>query len=60
MTVSGLISGQTLAVFDASGRLVESCEAAEGETVLSLPGVHSGLHVLLVDGQPAVTFTVIR
>ena len=60
VTVTGIDPGSVLSVFDSSGRLVISCEAGGHEAVVTLPGTGSGLHVLLVDGSPALSFTVIR
>ncbi len=60
VSVSGISNGQSISVFDATGRLVCS-SVSSGESIsMNLPGSHSGLHILLVDGSPVLTFTVIR
>ena len=60
VSVSGISSGQSISVFDATGRLVFSSVSSGEGICMNLPGSHPGLHILLVDGTPVLTFTVIR
>ena len=60
VSITGLCDGQSVSVFDTSGRLLCSSVSSGDDICMNLPGSHTGLYILLVDGIPVLTFTVIR
>jgi ferredoxin len=58
--VAGVGEGLAMEVYDMTGRLMVSVPSAGSVTEVDLAGFEPGLYMLVVGGEPELTFTVLR